>query len=90
MDGAAQRVYPDQVHYAGVGVYRNGGDGRPRLLLAYTRHLLKRTLNWTLPRMRHPKQANSRTWLAVRASLPNWLSLRSVEMARLRAVRERS
>jgi hypothetical protein len=39
-----------------------------RFDLEHTCRFLKQTLNWTLPRLRHPEQADRWTWLVVLAS----------------------
>jgi len=38
-----------------------------RFKLEHTFHFVKRFLNWTLPRARHPEQADRWTWLVVLA-----------------------
>ena len=38
-----------------------------RFDLEHTFRFLKQTLNWTLPRVRHPKQADRWTWIVVLA-----------------------
>jgi len=42
-----------------------------RFDLEHTFRFLKQTLNWTLPRVRHPGQADRWTWLAWCSPLPN-------------------
>lgn len=41
-----------------------------RFDLEHTFRFLKQTLNWTVPRLRHPEQADRWTWLVVLASTP--------------------
>jgi hypothetical protein len=69
-DGAADSVpdeTPDEAHSPVPDLDRVWRAYVRRFDLEHTFRFLKQTLNWTLPRVRHPEQADRWTWLVVLA-----------------------